>query len=64
MTRTKSIQYLDGWQAHKDGVSVDDNPYSETAQRVSNRLWTSGWCQRFSCIKHGSELEFDEWYDE
>lgn len=58
----KSEAYLNGWLAHKNGVenTADDNPYLETLQHYSNNQWLSGWCDRFSAVKHGLDMSLDE----
>jgi hypothetical protein len=58
---TLTSQYKDGWSAHRLGVGVEENPYSEETQSYSNKEWGSGWCQRFSNIKHNHNfVEADE----
>lgn len=57
----QSTAYIDGWNAHRLGVRVEDNPYSETTQAYSNSQWLSGWCRRFGAVKHGEDTaELDD----
>lgn len=55
-----SLPYLDGWDAHRNGIQdPDSNPYHEKLQPRSHLAWLSGWCARFDAIKHGLPLEYD-----
>lgn len=56
----QSESYLNGWHAHRAGVDVDENPHNERTEPLSNMRWCSGWCARFSAVKHGQSLELDE----
>ncbi|GJD87809.1 hypothetical protein BHAOGJBA_1314 [Methylobacterium hispanicum] len=56
----KSEAYLDGWLAHAQDVGSDDNPHEERRQPRSHAQWTSGWCARFSAVKHGLDLTYDD----
>lgn len=59
------IPYIDGWLAHKGGVEYSNrNPYSATHAPASHALWREGWCDRFSAIKHESDLSFDQEFEE
>lgn len=49
--------YLDGWHSHRLGGEVDNNPYDEKRQAYSHNQWLSGWCARFSAIKHGQRID-------
>jgi hypothetical protein len=63
MTTGKTDAYIDGWSAHRSGVSVDDNPYNEETQSYSHKQWTAGWCERHGQAKHDllvEELD-EEW---
>lgn len=53
--------FLNGWHANRLGIDVEKNPYDETTQSVSHSQWCSGWCARFSALKHGLSLEFDDY---
>lgn len=52
--------YLNGWHAHRVGLTVHENPYNENTMHISYMNWVTGWCARFSAIKHGLSLELDE----
>lgn len=56
----KHQAYLDGWLAHKNEHSQKTQPYNEATQAFSATQWVSGWCDRFSAIKHGLELTHDD----
>jgi len=55
----KSAPYLDGWLAQKDGYN-SGNPYDETKQPYSYGQWISGWCDRFTAVKHNLDLSLDD----
>ena len=61
-----SSAYLDGWFTHKSGLThpklegMPDNPYDPDWQPYFNQQWMSGWCDRFSAVKHGGDLVHDE----
>jgi ribosome modulation factor len=55
-----SNAWLDGWHAHRQGVSTDDNPYDELITARSYHQWVAGWCARFSAIKRGQDTSLDE----
>lgn len=55
----KSSPYMDGWFAHKKDLGTV-NPYDEKTQSYSHNQWTSGWCDRFSAIKHRLDLSLDD----
>jgi hypothetical protein len=63
MSDTRSDAWLDGWHAHRNGVTNndDDNPYNERRQHYSYTQWIAGWCARFSALKHGHSLELDDY---
>lgn len=59
--------YRNGWIAHRNGASFHINPYDEVTQTISHAYWTTGWCNRFVAVKHGThskemdnEVEFRE----
>lgn len=54
------VEYMDGWFAQRDDLSVDKNPYDKRLQSKSFSLWESGWCARFNAIKHGLDLALDD----
>ena len=56
----KHQAYLDGWLAHQPERGQDLQPYNEALQAFSATQWLSGWCDRFSAIKHGLELTHDD----
>lgn len=56
----KRESYLNGWLAHKGDCPQDLNPYNEIQQPYSYANWLSGWCDRFSAVKHGLDLSLDE----
>jgi hypothetical protein len=56
---SKHESYLNGWLAHKYGIEQSPNPYSESQQPYSYRQWLSGWCDRFSAVKHDLDLFLD-----
>lgn len=55
-----SEAYLNGWFAHKKNTPNFTNPYLEHQQYYSHMQWLSGWCDRFSAVKHGQDLSLDE----
>lgn len=55
-----SEAYLNGWHAHKKYELQSLNPYNEALQFYSHNQWLSGWCARFSAVKHSQDLEHDE----
>jgi hypothetical protein len=55
-----SLPYLDGWDAHRAGLSNTVNPYHERLQSRSHDAWIRGWSDRFSYQKHGLPLTFDQ----
>jgi hypothetical protein len=55
----KSAPYLDGWLAHKGGLN-QHCPYREDVQPYSYGQWVSGWCDRFSAVKHETDLSLDD----
>lgn len=56
----KSEAYMNGWFSHLNDFSETANPYQEHIQRFSYVQWISGWCDRFSAVKHGHDLSLDE----
>lgn len=60
MDEGQSEAFLNGWHAHRGDIGVDANPYNEYSQSVSHTKWTSGWCGRFSAVKHDLPLEYDD----
>lgn len=56
----KPESYINGWFAHKGERSQEENPYKEKVQEYSHNQWISGWCDRFSAVKHGLDLSLDE----
>lgn len=61
MNQFRTDAWLDGWHAHRLGISVDDgNPFGEKATYRSHLQWISGWCSRFAAVKHGDPLIYDE----
>lgn len=64
MDDQKSAPYLDGWHAHRLGVSIDEGcPYDEQKQPYSHAQWQSGWCERFGHCKHDQDTsELDDLY--
>ena len=63
--RKHSIQYIDGWLAHKDGLASDENPFDENKQKSSNYRWHRGWVDREMEIKYDGNLALDkDWMDE
>lgn len=63
MAIEKSTQYMDGWNAHKEGHASKLNPYPETLCAFSHRHWLSGWCDRFDAVKHGHSTDLDHRYE-
>lgn len=55
----QSIQWAEGWRSHQDGLD-DENPYDRQRQLWSHTQWQSGWCARFTAIKHGFALTYDD----
>jgi hypothetical protein len=58
--------YCNGWMAHSNGVTIEENPYDEMKQEVSRKLWCTGWTIRFYAVKHETLLpehddEVDNW---
>lgn len=39
-----------GWNAHKQGMRVDDNPYSSGLQARSHYQWQDGWHERYNIV--------------
>lgn len=56
----KKLAYLDGWFAHKEGLSHNANPYNDCTQSASNNVWVKGWTDRFNAIKHDLDLSTDD----
>ena len=53
--------YMNGWFAHKNKTAAEgENPYPENTMPFSRAQWLSGWCDRFSAVKHGGSLELDD----
>lgn len=55
-----SEAYRNGWLAHAKKHPAEGNPYDEKAQPYSHAQWTSGWCGRFSAVKHDQWEESDD----
>ncbi len=58
----KPEPYINGWFSHKNDIANndDENPYFEKSQKYSHMQWLSGWCARFSAVKHGLDLSLDD----
>ena len=52
-----SESFRNGWIAHSKGRGVHDNPYDEETESWSYLQWESGWCRRFSAIKHDQHTD-------
>lgn len=55
-----SETFLNGWHAHRLREKNEANPYDSKRQYISSVLWDCGWCERFSAVKHGLPLKYDE----
>lgn len=42
----RSIQFRDGWLAHRNAVPLAHNPYNKQTQPASHKLWDAGWHAR------------------
>jgi hypothetical protein len=60
MSDSTNAPYLDGWHAHRLNTPSDRNPHDENTQPWSHSQWTSGWCGRFSAVKHDQPLPWDD----
>ena len=57
---SKNNSFIDGWMAHENGVTLEENPYDERLSSRSNEEWSSGWVARFSAIKHDLSMDVED----
>jgi hypothetical protein len=43
-----TVEYMNGWSAHRNLKVYDDNPYNESTQAVSHAQWVTGWTDRYN----------------
>jgi len=48
--------YVDGWMAHKNSVSRNNNPYNIMRQFASYELWMEGWTARNYAGKNNEDM--------